>query len=221
MKKILKYILYFLFGFILIYFLFKNKIIEGLDNNDFSLLYAIMKERKEIGCSNYICEEDPYYINTFSLWRNKVNIKDENSYLCNNAPRNSILSTLDNNIRCNKELCCEDRSCNHTFFNKGNHCINRVELHYNECPVGVESSDCQQYCCGIKLEGAGRIMYNSIRRFKEQIHSNSSENCDHFYNLYNPNNNIDTISLLDFRNYQYFNTLDLEYMKQNNASIGK
>ena len=209
MNKILKYFLYFLLGFIL-YLLLNNKIIEGFEN-ELSLLFNVLKDRTDIGCHNYKCQQDEYYINPYSIWRTKINVKDESFFLCNNSPEYSLASTLNTGNRCHKELCCQDISCNKKFFNKGLKCNNRIELYNNECPLGFENEDCVENCCGFKLEGPGQILYDSIRQFKEQIFQNSKNSeteCNKSmlknYSLDNPN----IVSLLDLRNYQYFNTLD-------------
>lgn len=220
MNTILKYFLYFLFGYI-IYLLLNYKKIEGF-GIELNVLSNILKEQSNLGCSNFVCEKDPYYINPYSLWRTKTDIKDENFYLCNNSPEYSIASSLNAGNKCNKELCCEDRSCSHKFFNKGYHCINRLKLYNNECPIGIDSEDCSEYCCGIQLEGPGEILYDSVRRFKEQIYSNSSTPVctggDLNLESYNPDDNPNTVSLLDIRNYKYFNTLDLENMTISNLT---
>ena len=218
MNTILKYFLYFLFGYI-IYLLLNYKKIEGF-GIELNVISNILKEQSNLGCSNFICEQDPYYINSYSLWRTKTGIKDENFYLCNNSPEYSIVSSLNAGNKCNKELCCEDRSCSHKFFNKGYHCINRLKLYNNECPIGIDSEDCSEYCCGIKLEGPEKQLYDSVRRFKEQIYTNSSTPVctggDLNLDLYNPDDNPNTVSFLDIRNYKYFNTLDLENMRTSN-----
>lgn len=218
MNTILKYFLYFLFGYI-IYLLLNYKKIEGF-GIELNVISNILKEQSNLGCSNFVCEQDPYYINPYSLWGTKTDVKDENFYLCNNSPEYSIVSSLNAGNKCNKELCCEDRSCSHKFFNKGLHCINRLKLYNNECPIGVDSEDCSVHCCGFQLEGPEKRLYDSVRRFKEQIYSNSSTPVctggDLNLESYNPVDNPNTVSLLDIRNYQYFNTLDLEHMTISN-----
>ena len=211
MNTILKYFLYFLFGYI-IYLLLKYKKIEGF-GIELNVLSNILKEQSNLGCSNFVCEQDPWYVNQHSIWRTKTDIKDENFYLCNNSPEYSIASTLSAGNKCNKELCCEDISCNHKFFNAGFHCFNRLEQKDSECPIGVESESCRESCCGFQLEGAGQLLYDSIRRFKEQILTNSSGSCPTNTDFVLENySDPDIISLLDLRNYQYFNTLDLGNM---------
>ena len=212
MNTILKYFLYFLFGYI-IYLLLNYKKIEGF-GIELNVISNILKEQSNLGCSNFVCDQDPYYINSYSLWRTKTDVKDENFYLCNNSPEYSIASTLNAGNKCNRELCCEDRSCSHKFFNKGYHCINRLKLYNNECPIGVDSEGCSIHCCGFQLEGAGKILYDAIRRFKGQIYSNTPDTCPAYTDFVLANySNPDIISLLDIRNYQYFNTLDLENMR--------
>ena len=222
MNTILKYFLYFLFGFI-IYLLLNYKKVEGFEN-ELSLLFSILRDRTDVGCQNYVCDQDPWYVNSHSIWYNKINVKDENFYLCNNSPEYSIVSTLNSGNKCNKELCCEDRSCNKKFFNKGYHCFNRLEQKDSECPIGVDSESCRESCCGFQLEGAGKILYDSVIIFKQQVLSNSTDSDSDSYSCPNTpfvlanHSNSDIISLLDIRNYQYFYTLDLENMEIENLN---
>ena len=89
MNRFLKYILFFLLGFI-IYLLLNNKLIEGFEN-ELTLLFSILKERTDIGCNNYYCEND-HEINPNSYWEKKIKYEDENSLLCNNSTEYSIVS---------------------------------------------------------------------------------------------------------------------------------
>ena len=69
MNTILKYFLYFLFGYI-IYLLLKYKKIEGF-GIELNVLSNILKEQSNLGCSNFVCEQDPWYVNQHSIWRTK------------------------------------------------------------------------------------------------------------------------------------------------------
>ena len=104
MNKLNKYFLYFLFG-IIIYYLLNNKLVEGY--NDLTLLFSVLKDRTDIGCSNYTCEKDEYFINPYSKWLSKYDIKDENFLLCNNSSNNEYSSLLNTGNCCNRDLCCE------------------------------------------------------------------------------------------------------------------
>lgn len=222
MNKFLKYIFYFTL-FILLYLLITKNIIEGYNIDDFKLLFKISKDRHNVGCQNFVCEQDPIYVNPYSKWNNKINSNDENYTLCNNFPSSNVLSSLGSGVRCNKELCCEDRSCHHIFFNKGFTCNNKMELRNNECPTGTEGIDCEPRCCGIPIRGQGELLFNSIKNFKNKIWENSvnSNDCDVTSDLsyLSPDENPNTITLLDLRNYIYFNTLDLHSIETNNDDL--
>ena len=53
-------------------------------NQNLGLLFKVVKDRDDSGCHNYRCKEDPYYVNLYSKWENKIEYTDENQYLCNN-----------------------------------------------------------------------------------------------------------------------------------------
>lgn len=193
MNIYLKFFLYFCIGFIL-YYLLKNKIVEGFNEVDIDLLLGIMKERTDIGCSSHAGQCSEYG----SEWNLKTDIKDENYYLCNNSSENSIVSTLNSGNRCNRDLCCENTTCNHKFFNKGYTCRDRQILPLATCPFGKIGDECLDHCCGPQLSGKIRILFSSIVQFKKTIRgSDDSEHTiylkDLLYFIYNSLLNLQTM----------------------------
>jgi len=171
MNKILKYFLYFLFGFI-IYLILNNKVIEGFEN-ELSLIFSILKERQDIGCNNYTCKDDPYEVNHYSQWESKIKYVDENSLMCNNSHEYSIVSTLNTGNKCNNELCCDDNSCQKKFFSQDYSCFDRIKLPGKKCPMGIEGDDCFIYCCDEKITGTSQYIFNNVLEFRNKILENT------------------------------------------------
>jgi hypothetical protein len=193
MNSYLKFFLYFLVGFIL-YYLLRNKIVEGFSEVDLDLLFGIMKERTDIGCRSHAGQCLEYG----SEWSLKTDVKDENYYLCNNSSKNSIVSTLNTGNRCNRDLCCENTTCSHKFFNKGYTCRDRQILPFAKCPFGKLGQECLGHCCGQQLSGKIKILFNSIVEFKKTIQdSDDSEHTiflkDLLYFIYNSLLNLQTM----------------------------
>lgn len=185
-----KYFFYFLLGVILYLFL-KDIIVEGF-GIELSVMGKILNENENLGCINHAGQCLEYGLN----YTVRTDIKDENYYLCNNATSGSILSTIGNENRCNKELCCEDLSCNKKYFNKGYNCRNRQILPSSTCPFGKTGEECISHCCGQPLSGEIRLLFNSIVRFKNTIIGND--------------NSTHTIFLKDILYFIYYNIIDLK-----------
>ena len=82
MDYVLKYIFYFLLGFI-IYKIINYKV-EGF--NELTLLFSVLKDREDIGCSNYHCDKHG------KIWTRKMYKKDESYFLCNNLKKIQFLN---------------------------------------------------------------------------------------------------------------------------------
>ena len=209
MNKFLKYIFFFLLGFI-IYLLLNNKLTEGYEN-ELILLSGILKERTDTGCYNYQCKNDRE-VNPNSYWEKKTNFEDENSLLCNNSSEYSIVSLLNNGNRCNNELCCDDNSCEKRFFSKGYSCLGRDKYPNISCSRNHENDeDCFYVCCGTLQSGPHLFIYDNIKAFRDKVNDNtiqefgesSSGRCGSMneYNTIFTEINDGTITGIDLRNY--------------------
>jgi hypothetical protein len=218
MNRFLKYILFFLLGFI-IYLLINNKLIEGYEN-ELTLLFNILKERTDIGCDNYRCEDD-YEINPHTRWEQKLEYKDENSLLCNNSPEYSIVSLLNTGNKCNNELCCDDKSCEKKYFSEGYSCFGRDRYPGKLCRHdNVE--DCFISCCNQNENpGPSKTIYDNIKEFRDKLNENTIQEfgtgsvgrCGTEYNIVYSEISEGTITGLDLRNYIYFSLLDLDHIR--------
>jgi len=228
MNRFLKYILFFLLGFI-IYLLLNNKLIEGFEN-ELTLLFSILKERTDIGCNNYYCEND-HEINPNSYWEKKIKYEDENSLLCNNSTEYSIVSLLNSGNKCNNELCCDDNSCEKRFFSNGHSCLGRDKYRNRPCSRNHENDeDCFHVCCGTLQSGSHKFIFDNIKAFRDAVYQNTIQEIGEStgrsstsgrcgtsdeYDIIFSEINDGTITGLDLRNFIYFSLLDLDHIRDN------
>ena len=231
MNKFLKYILFFLLGFI-IYLLIINKLIEGYEN-ELTLLFNILKDRTDIGCYNYpINCKDDHQVNPHSRWEKKIDFEDENSLLCNNSSEYSIVSLLNSGNRCNNELCCDDNSCEKRFFSEGNSCLGRDEYPNRLCSREHENvDDCFDTCCGTLQTGPSKSIYDNIKAFRDKVNANTIREfgqerigrcgTSNEYLLVFSEIQEGTITGLDLRNFIYFNLLDLDHIRNTHQDLSR
>jgi len=188
MDDLIKYVIYFLLGFI-IYKIINYKV-EGLDNQ-YTLLFSVLREREDIGCYNFK--------GCLGQWENKIEQSDENFFLCNNSEPEEYSSLLNTGNKCNKDLCCENNSCNNKFFKKGHNCGDKAVIPSGTCDEQHQGVDCEGTCCGESISGVIRKIFYSIVRFR-----NTFSDKDDIGNS--------KIYLKDIIYYLYHNLLDYELM---------
>jgi len=218
----LKYIFYFLLGFI-IYKIINYKV-EGFSNNSFILLSRIIGlddpndpqsvRTQYIGCQNYECTNE---IDTTDNYVDKKFNNDLNYLKCNNEEHYSVASLL--GIRCKHDICCFNTNCSSNDVNslQNSTCSEDTDLlSDNNCRnKNLCESDFQNYCCSLPVPQEVKDLFNSISGNTEYFRIVDFRNFIYSQLLGNTNNYYDNISEIEDEN------LDTELILNDESEISQ
>jgi len=180
MNKILKFILYFIIGFLMNYFLSKKILIEGNTDSALAIIYRLFGSSTGgnkldfsvgSGCKSYNCDQHNSHNN--DNWVPRTKDYSDLFYMCNNS--NIYISPyIENN--CNKETCCENAVCSNGIVTEEN-CKSSNEdstlKYWSSCGYNNDINDCNVDNCCVPVNVRVQRFFDTLKVFSNKQNEQS------------------------------------------------